>query len=156
MLSLGVAVSASAQPKLGGAVRQQATIRGGGGGYSHPKSNVIVVAPSYSINPYYGRPGFGRFYGSAFGFGYSPFYDPFYQYPRVQERPSPLDLAIEDIMEEYDYKIDSTKHDKSLSKDDRKQKVRDLKHEKENAIIDAKKSYYQQKDQKNQKDNDQE
>ena len=143
MLSLGLALSASAQPKLGGTVRQHSKIRGGGG----TKSNVIVVAPAYRFNPYYVGLGFRGFYGSPYGFGYSPFYDPFYHNQRVNEQASQLDLAVEDIKEEYDYKIDAGKDDKSLSKDERKQKVRDLKHERDDAIIEAKKSYYKEKEQ---------
>jgi hypothetical protein len=140
LLFLGLTVNASAQPKIGGTVRQGAIIRDGG---YKTRPNVAVVVPAYPINPYY-RFGYRPFYGYG-AFGYSPFFDPFYA-PRVESRPSQLDLAIEDIKEEYSYKISSVKDDKTLSKDERKQKVRDLKHERDDAIIEAKKSYYLKKD----------
>jgi hypothetical protein len=140
LFSLGLTVSASAQPKIGGTVRQGTIIRGDG---YKTRPNVTVVVPAYPINPY--RFGYRPFYGYG-AFGYSPFYDPFYA-PRVESRPSQLDLAIEDIKEEYKYKISSVKDDKTLSKDERKQKVRDLKYERDDAIIEAKKRYYQKKDQ---------
>ena len=145
ILALGVTVGASAQPKLGRTARQQATIRGGG--RTNTKSNVTVVVPSYGYNPYFGGLGYRNYFGYGLGMGYSPFYDPYYRYDRREDRPTQLDLAIEDIKEEFDYKIDSVKDDKTLSKDERKQKIRDLKHQKEDAIIEAKKSYYREKDQ---------
>jgi hypothetical protein len=153
ILSLGIAASAAAQPKIGGPARQSTRINRGGG-YTGGKPNVTVVVPAYPVNPYYGL-GYRNFYGPrlGLGFGYSPYYDPFY-YDRYDRRPSQLDLAIDDIKEEYNYKISSVKDDKSLTKDERKQKVRDLKHEREDAIIEAKKSYYNKKDQAKKADED--
>jgi hypothetical protein len=149
MLSLGLAVSASAQPKLGGMARRgfsAPNVR------SNPKTNVTVIVPSYRFNPYYGGLGYRSMYGfaSPYAFGYSPFADPFYPSQRVVAEPSPLDLAIDDIKEEYNYRIDNAKDDKNLSKDERKQLVRDLKHQREDAIIEAKKNYYQKKNHMNQ------
>lgn len=132
LFAIGLTLGASAQPKIGSG------FRGGGirgGVYTKPRVNVII--------PYtYARP----YYGLGFGYRYSPFYDPFYQYPRIERRPSELDLRIEDIRNDYSYQISSVKHDKSLAKDERKQKVRDLKHEKEDAIIEAKRNYYKAQD----------
>ncbi|MDQ6812704.1 MAG: hypothetical protein M3040_03030 [Bacteroidota bacterium] len=140
LFSLGVALGAAAQPKIGG-------FRGGSYGGAYVRPRVTVIAPVAPIYPYYGYGyGLGYGYGSRFGFGYSPFNDPFYNQRRVEERPSQLDLQIEDIKNEYGYKIDNVKDDKSLTKDERKQKVRDLKHEKDKEIIDAKKNYYEAKD----------
>ena len=153
LLSLGFTFGASAQ-KIGDANRRSLSSGSGSVAPSTKvRSNVVVVAPVYRVNPYmgmgFGRMGYSRF---GYGFGYSPFYDPFYNpYQRVQEQPTELDLAIEDIKEEYEYKIDVVKDDKSLEKSERKQKVRDLKHQREDAIIEAKKLYYQKKDQ-NKKD----
>jgi len=147
ILALGVTIGASSQPKLGRTVRQQTTVRGGG--RTNTKSNVTVVVPSYGYNPYYGGLGYRNNFSYGLGFRYSPFYDPYYQYDRIEDRPTQLDLAIEDIKEEFDYKIDSAKDDKNMSKDERKQKIRDLKHQREDAIIEAKKSYYQKREQAN-------
>lgn len=106
----------------------------GRGGY-HYAPRLTVVAP-YALAPYYGL---------GLGFGYSPFYNPYYPYSRFQARPSQLDLQVDDIKNDYSYQISTVRHDKSLPKAERKQKVRDLKHEREDAINDAKKSYYADK-----------
>lgn len=128
VLALGLVSGASAQ-KVRGNIRGLA-----------PRTTIVRVVPAY---PYYGY-GFGYRY-SPF---YSPFYDPFYAFPRQESRPSELDLQIEDIKNEYSYKISTAKDDKTLSKDERKQKVRDLKHEREDAIIEAKKNYYKSEKEK--------
>jgi hypothetical protein len=119
IFSLAIALGASAQH-----------FRGGGGHYySRPRvsGGVGVYAP---VVPYYG-----------YGFGYSPFYpyaQPFY----VPHRPTKLELNIEDIKNDYQDRIWSARHDDSLSKKARRQKVHELKHERDQAIIDAKRNYY--------------
>ena len=139
LFSLVLTVGVSAQPKIGGGFRGGYS---GGGNVHYIRPRVTVVAPYAPIYPYYG-------YGAGLGFGYSPFYDPFYG-QRYQARPTQLDLQIEDIKNDYSYKIATVKDDKSLTKDERKQKVRDLKHEKDQEIIDAKKSYYSPKTERHQ------
>ena len=136
LLTIGLVSGAVAQPKIGGGFRGGG-FGGGGGRYVRPQ--VTVIAPYAYSRPYYG-------YGLGFGYGYSPFYSPFYRSPRYVARPSQLDLQIEDIKNEYSYQISSAKHDKSLAKDERKQKVRNLKHQREDAIIGAKKQYYKVQD----------
>src|SRR4051794_4813237 len=133
LMLVGLTVGASAQPKIGSTFHGNA-VRGGGVTYTKPR--VTVIAPVY---PYYGYN-----YGFNYGFRYSPIYDPFYYSPRFQSKPTQLDLDIEDIKNDYSYRISTVKKDKSLPKDERKQKVRDLKHEREDAIIEAKKNYYKQ------------
>jgi len=135
LLSIGCTLGAAAQPKIGGGLRGGGSIGGGGVHYVRPR--VTVIAPYTYVSPYYG---FG------YGLGYSPFYDPFYRYPRYESQPSQLDLQIDDIKNDFKYQISTVKHDKSLTKDERKQKVRDLKHQREDAIIEAKKDYYAQRD----------
>ncbi len=134
LFSIGLTLGTFAQPKIGGG------FRGGGireGGMYHTRPHVTVIAPYRNVSPYYGL---------GYGYRYSPFYDQFYLYRRVESRPSQLDLQIEDIKNDYGYQISSVKHDESLSKDERKQKVRDLKHQREDAIIEAKKNYYKDED----------
>jgi hypothetical protein len=126
LLSLGLTFGASAQKRVG--VHH---------GYVRPR--VTVIAPVY---PYYG-------YG--YGYGYSPFYnplyDPFYAQNRFQsERPSKLDLQLEDIQNDYQYQISTVRHDKNLARQERKQKIRDLKHQREDAVVQAKKNYYSRSD----------
>jgi hypothetical protein len=141
LFALGLVMGADAQPKINGGFRG-GSIGGGvtggsrSGGVHYVAPRVTVIAP-YAAYPYYG-----------YGYGLSPFYSPFYGPRYYEKEPSQLDLQIEDIKNEYSFKISSVKHDKSLAKDDRKQKVRDLKHERDDAIIEAKKSYYQELDDK--------
>lgn len=133
LLTMGVTLGAAAQPKIGGGFRVGG-VGVGGGHYVRPR--VTVIAPYTYISPYYRL---------GYGLGYSPFYDPLYRYPGYQFRPSELDLQIEGIKNDFQYQISTVKHDKSLAKDDRKQKVRDLKHQREEAIIEVKKNYYKPK-----------
>jgi ABC-type transport system substrate-binding protein len=106
--------------------------------YYPQRARVIRVAPVVRY-PFYGGMGLG------FGYGFNPygFYSPMWNYPRVIETtPSALSLQLEDINNEYQYKIKSTRKDKTLAKQDRKQKLRELRHQREDAIIEAKKSFY--------------
>lgn len=111
-----------------GAFAQHAVIRGGGH-YIRPRVSVGIGAyvPLY---PAYG-----------YGFGYGPFYPypPTYAYPH---RPTKLEMNIEDIKNDYQDRIWSAKHDDSLTRKQRRQKVHELKHERDQAILDAKRNYY--------------
>jgi hypothetical protein len=118
MISVGLALGASAQ-------------RGHyhGGGYRVVRPRVVV--------------GFG---------GYSPFYSPFYNpyspwgnpygYNSFNSRPSKLDLEIQDIKLDYADRIKSVKLDDGISRRERKLRIKDLKYDRDRAIIDAKKNYY--------------
>lgn len=120
LLSVGLAFGASAQ-RHGGSVR-----------YIRP---YVIIISGYS--PLYSPYGFG------YGFGY-----PFYGYPPYYftSRPSKMDMQIEDIKKDYDDRIWSVKHDESLSKQDRKAKVKEFKHVRDDAIDAAKKNYYKTAD----------
>ena len=56
--------------------------------------------------------------------------------------PTELDLEIEKIKSDYGYEISEVRHNKIISKSERKEKIRDLKHERDIAVLEAKKSYY--------------
>ena len=133
MIAVGLALGASAQTKIRG---QVPTVNSGGNG---GKQKVIVVAPR-PYNPFY-----SPYYGYS-RWGYDPFgYNPYY-FGWRQDRvsvPTKLDLEIEQIKSDYHHQIATVRHDKSISKSERKQAIRDLKHEREDAIIDAKKDYYE-------------
>lgn len=117
LFSLGIVASASAQRHWGG------------GAHYVPRTRVIVGVGAYAPFGYYP-------YGY---YGYSPFgYPPVYR----EARPSKLDLQIEDIKADYKDRIWSARHDKSLSRAERKNTVHQLKAEREQAIIDAKRDYY--------------
>ncbi|HTE27083.1 hypothetical protein, partial [Flavitalea sp.] len=77
-----------------------------------PGKKVVVVRSYPPFSPFYG---YGRGY-----YGYSPFYSPFgfgfdngYRY---QNRPTKLDLQIEDIKNDYQDKIWSVRHSDELSR----------------------------------------
>jgi hypothetical protein len=92
----------------------------------HPR--VIVGLGAYSpFYPYY-------------GFGYAPYFGyPWYGYPN---RPSKMEMEIEDIRNDYRDKIKSAKADKTLTKEERKEAVKNLKKERDQEIADLKKNYY--------------
>jgi hypothetical protein len=86
--------------------------------------------------------------GTYFPFYYSPLYYgtyPYYGYPPYwYHRPTKLDLQIEDIKNDYEEKIWSARHDKTLSGKERRKEVRELKHERDHEIIEAERNYYKQ------------
>ena len=105
---------------------------------------VVRVAPHPRTHVSVGV-GFGGGYGY---YPYSPYwYNPWYAYPPGpgyyrSSRPSKLDLEIQDINNDYKDKIWSARHDESLSRKQRRQAVHDLKHQRDNDILQAKKDYY--------------
>jgi hypothetical protein len=93
---------------------------------------------------FYGGP--RVFVGGGWGI-YAPlYYNPYWAYPPYgygYYRPtSRLDMQVSDIKYEYSEKIALARQDKSLTHKQRRQKVRELKHERDNAIQDAKRNYY--------------
>ncbi|TDH27304.1 hypothetical protein EXU57_06860 [Segetibacter sp. 3557_3] len=132
MLALGIGFAANAQPKVNGNIGQL-------------RPRVYVAPPVYPVYPRLGM-GYGFGYGYAPGFRYSPFYspfnDPFYRGYRYQSVPQELQLEIDDINNDFDYRIAEARRDKSVSGKERRQHVRDLKNQRENALIDAKRAYY--------------
>lgn len=124
LFALGITVSALA----GGTHPKVATNMH----FSSPRITVVRVIPSYAFRPYYN-----------YGFGYNPFYSPFYHSRRFgYERPTELDLQIEKISSDYQHEISTVRHDKTLSKSERRKEIRDLRHERKDAIINAKEDYY--------------
>lgn len=117
---------------------------------------IIVLVSGFALSSsaqrfshggvYYGRP---RVYVST-GF-YAPFYPyygyglfgyPFYPYYGYGERPTKLGLQIEDIKNDYRDKIISARQDKSISRKERKKIIQKLKHDRDQAIINARRNYY--------------
>jgi len=105
----------------------------------HAAPRVVHVAPRPRV-------------AVGFGFGAYPFYpwsmyNPYYAYPPgygygYYHRPSRLDLQIQDIQNDYKDRIWSARHDESLTRHERKVKVHELKHDRDDAILQAKKDYY--------------
>ena len=100
-----------------------AQIKGRGFFYS-PGATVVVGGfyPSLMFGPYY----LGYPY-----YGYGPTY-----------RPSKLDIQIMDIKHDFEDRISSVKLDNSLSGKERRQKIRELKKERDDAVDAAKRNYY--------------
>ncbi len=120
VVALGLAMGASAQHGRG---------FGGGHAYFAPRVSVGV---GLGYSPFYYSP-----------FGYYPFGYPYgYNGYNRSYRPSKLQVQIEDIKNDYSDKIWSAKHDTNLSRKERRREVHELKSERDQAINDAKRSYY--------------
>lgn len=99
----------------------------------HP---IVPVGPRVAYyHPYFWHP----YYGLGFGYGYGY---PYYGYPYYH--PTKLDRQIVDIENEYSDRIYSVRQDDSLTHHERRVKIRELKHERDDAINDAKRNYYKQ------------
>lgn len=120
MLSVGVAATAFAQKAHGGSGVHTIS-RGHGFAPSH-------LSVGLGIHPSYGY------------WGYNPWYSfrP-YGYPQAQSK---LALNIEEIKLDYEDRIWSVKHDKSLFGKERRQMVRSLKTKRDKDILNAKLNYY--------------
>lgn len=94
----------------------------------HTVPRAVYYPRPYYYNPYY------------FGFNYEFNMPAYYHY----NRPTKLDRQVQDIENEYADRIKSLKADDSLSHHERREKIRDIKHERDQAISDAKKNYYKQ------------
>lgn len=133
-VSLLLATGVSAQRYHGGYYR-------GGGFYARPRVSIgvgigVPAYPYYGYySPFYAYPpfgyGFGYGYRSPYGYGYGNSY-----------RPSKLDLQIQEIRNDYDHQIWLVRHDKSIKRKERKKQIHELEHQRDKAIIQAKKDYY--------------
>ena len=110
----------------------------GSGMHSFAHARRVYIVPSVGLGLGYGY-GYGYpFMGYPF-LGY-PFmgYPPYYGYRRV---PAQLNMQIQEIKNEYHDKIKATRKDKSISKTERKQQIRNLKSEKDKEILNATMDY---------------
>jgi len=100
----------------------------------------VVVVRSYA--PVYSS------FNVGLGYGYSPFYNPYYYSPygyNNSYRPSKLDNQIAEITHDYADKIESARLDKTLSGSERREEIRNLKKERDKEIDEAKINYHKQK-----------
>jgi hypothetical protein len=123
VVSLGLAFGVSAQRSVKSPARNP-----------RPPQKVVVVRnypPMFS--PYFG-------FGSPFGFSRfgNRFYDPF----RPQPRPSRLDMEIQDIQHEYRDRVASVRSDKDLSRRERRQRVKELKNERDRIVSETRSDYH--------------
>jgi hypothetical protein len=118
ILLIGIVLAGSSQAQKWG--RRHPVV------YAHPRVHVGVAIGAY--------PGW---YGPVYP---GPYY-PYYMQPHYYHE-SRLELQIEDIRNDYSDRIWSVRHDKSIPRKERKARIRELKHDRDKAIIDAKRNYY--------------
>ena len=117
LFSFGIIISASAQRGYGH----------GGWSYGHRSYPRVSIGIGYSpFAPYY-------------GYGYSPYgYPPIY---RTGSSPR-LAMQLDNIRMDYKERIWQARHDRSLSHHERKMKIHELKNQREIALADARRNYY--------------
>ena len=136
LFSLGLAYGATAQRGGHGI---------GGGGFHGGYYGHAYYAPAY-VGVGYGY-GLGWGLGLGWGFGYPGWYGPwgtpyppyYYGYGRM---PSQLNEQIEGIKSDYKAQIKDVKHDKTLPRSERTQRVNQLEKERDAAITQARHDYY--------------
>ena len=111
-------------------------------GYSYGRPRVSIgIGGYFPVYPYYGF-GYSPFYGyPPFGYGFGPGYG--YGYGYRYSRPTKLDLQVQEIYNDYNHQIWEVKHDKSVKRKERRKRVHELEHDRDKAIIQAKKAYYE-------------
>jgi len=145
LFAAGLSLSASAQRGVhfsGGGT----AIHAGGGGfyhgggvvYAHPRT-YVGLGLGFGYGPWgmgYGYP----FYG-PWGWGYYP-YPPFYY--GYGAMPSPLATEISNIKSDYSAQIKDVRHDKTIPRKERKEKINQLKKDRDASIIQARHDYFDQ------------
>jgi hypothetical protein len=128
LLSLGLVSGAAAQRGHGSGV----IIHHGGSYYVRPRISIGLG--------YYAPYGPFGYYSPFFMSPYGPYAYPYYY--GSHGRQSRLSMSIQDIRLDYADRIYSVKHDTSISHKQRRQKVRDLKKERDKAVQDEIRNYY--------------
>ena len=114
---------------------------------------MVTAASAEKIAVNYRHPlqGLYRPHTVFFGGGFYPYYSPYYGYNpyfapapyySYENRPSKLDLQIEDIKKDYEDKKWSVRHNDLLSGKEKRKEIRDLNHEMGTVVTDARKNYY--------------
>jgi hypothetical protein len=134
LFSLGLAAGASAQ-KGGHAFA--------GGGFHGGYYGRAYYAPVYVGVGY----GYGLGWGLGWGYPgwYGPWYGPYAYPPYYYGRgpmPSQLNEQIDGIKSDYKQQIKDVKHDKSLPKAEREQRINQLEQQRDAAITQARHDYY--------------
>ena len=101
-----------------------------------------VIVPRYYSRPHvYVTTGF---YPPLYPYSYYGLMYP-YPYAVYPLRETKLERKIDDIKNDYRDRIWSARHNKTLSRTERKTTIHELKHERDQAILDAKQNYYKSK-----------
>ncbi|HET9746424.1 MAG TPA: hypothetical protein VFP97_11975 [Chitinophagaceae bacterium] len=128
---------------------------------------AVVITTAASAQKYnrsrYPQPRIRTSIGVGIGSPYyspyrSPYYSPFYHsYPYrstqprpyystpVYSRPGRLEMEISELRTDYNDRIWSVRHDKSLSKSERKAEIRRLRSERDRAVRNAEYSYHRRR-----------
>ncbi len=105
---------------------------------------ITIAASAQHYGRVYVRPrvivGVGAF-SPYYGYGYYPWGVPPIGYYYGQ-RITRLEAKIQNIRADYRDRIWSARHDKTLRRAQRRQEIRELKHERNEAIIEVKRNYY--------------
>ncbi|WP_276483331.1 hypothetical protein [Paraflavitalea pollutisoli] len=123
LLSVGLAVGASAQKRV--------VVRGGG----------PVVRPRMSVGMGFG---YGPFY-PYYGYGFNPWWGPSPYAYGYNSRPSRLDLEVQDIKQDYTDRIQSVRLQDDMTGREKRQTIRQLRVERDNAVLQAQKDYYRKR-----------
>jgi hypothetical protein len=100
------------------------------------RPHSIYYYPQPYWSPYfYGRPGFGF----RWMYNYPPYYH--------RNHQTKLEQQIQGIEDDYSDRISSVRSDNGLSGHERRQKIRALRQERDQAIYDLKSNYYKQYEQ---------
>jgi hypothetical protein len=139
LFSLGVAFGASAQRGFHG------------GGFYH--GGGVVFAPRTYVGVGFGY-GLGYPY-YPFGYGFGPYgpYPPYYYGNGAM--PTRLGLQIEGIKNDYNARIKDVRHDKSIDRKERRTQIDQLKHDRDAAVIQARKDYFYNSSRRNYNNNGQ-
>ncbi|WP_133990831.1 hypothetical protein [Dinghuibacter silviterrae] len=106
-----------------------------GGGFGYGGGVVVhAYAPAY-----YGY-GYGFYPGFYWGLGY-PYWTYPYGYP-YGHVPTKLESQVSSIKADYADRIESVKADNTLSRKDKRQQIRNLKNERDEAVANAVRSYW--------------
>ena len=94
----------------------------------------------YVVRGYAPAVGFGFYPGLYWGYGYPYWNYPYgYPYGRV---PTKLQMQVSDIKADYADRIASVKADNTLSGKEKRQQIRDLKHQRDDAVANTVRGYW--------------
>ena len=113
---------------------------------------AITVSAQKYYRPYhyYNQPRVYVSMGAFAPYPYYGYYNPFWPYPGLYtppyvNRPSKLEMEIQDIKNDYKDRIQSARNNKELSHSEKKEIIHQLKAERDQAIEDARNNYYKEK-----------
>ena len=91
---------------------------------------------TYYVRPYY-NPYWNPYFYGGLGFNW-------YNRPVYRNHVTKMEKQIQDIENDYKDRIESVRSDNDLTGKERRQKVRELKHERDQEIANFKSNYYKQ------------